>query len=66
MRREVIGHSSMVHPHVAKFHRCFLTDRHLAFAMEYAAGGDMHKYVVNKYVAPRHHLQRSILELLLR
>ena len=48
VRREVINHSSLTHPHIVKFRECFLTDKYLAIAMDYAAGGDMFKYVSNK------------------
>lgn len=48
VRREVINHSSLTHPHIVKFRECFLTDKYLAIAMEYAAGGDMFKYVSHK------------------
>jgi serine/threonine protein kinase len=51
VRREVINHSSLTHPHIVKFRECFLTDKYLAIAMEYAAGGDMFKYVSNKCAA---------------
>ena len=33
VRREVINHSSLTHPHIVKFRECFLTDKYLAIAM---------------------------------
>ena len=37
-------------PHVVRFKECFLTADYLAIAMEYAAGGDMYKYTIQKCV----------------
>ena len=31
-----------------RFKECFLTEKYLAIAMEYAAGGDMYRYVIEK------------------
>ncbi len=41
-----------VQPHVVRFKECFLTADYLAIAMEYAAGGDMYKYTIQKCVLP--------------
>jgi serine/threonine-protein kinase SRK2 len=45
--REILNHRlCVVHPNIVKFHEVFLTARHLAIVMEYAAGGDMFEYVI--------------------
>ena len=36
-------------PHVVRFKECFLTADYLAIVMEYAAGGDMYRYVISRY-----------------
>ncbi|CAL8468575.1 g8115 [Coccomyxa elongata] len=40
VEREIVNHSSLLHPHIA-----FLTREYLAIAMEYVNGGDMFQYV---------------------
>ena len=35
-----------------RFKECFLTEKYLAIAMEYAAGGDMYRYVIQKCAPP--------------
>lgn len=42
------GCSHLLHPHIIQFKEVFLTEKHLAVAMEYAAGGDMFQYVKRK------------------
>lgn len=45
--REILNHRlCVVHPNIVRFHEVFLTPRHLAIVMEYAAGGDMFEYVI--------------------
>ena len=45
VEREILNHSQLIHPHVVRFYECFLTPKHLAIAMEYAAGGTMYNLV---------------------
>jgi len=42
--REIINHAMLVHPHIIEFKLCFLTDKYLAIAMEYAEGEDLLRY----------------------
>lgn len=52
--REVLNHRLLVaHPHIVRFREAFLTPRHLAIVMEYAAGGDMFEYVIRHKVRAR-------------
>lgn len=37
-----------MHPHIIQFREVFLTEKYLAIAMEYAAGGDMFQHVKRK------------------
>ena len=41
VEREIINHSILEHPHIIQFKLCFLTDKYLAIAMEYAGGNDL-------------------------
>ena len=41
VEREIINHSMLDHPHIIQFKLCFLTDKYLAIAMEYAGGGHL-------------------------
>ncbi|KAL3156012.1 hypothetical protein ABBQ32_013000 [Trebouxia sp. C0010 RCD-2024] len=43
--REIINHAMLVHPHIIEFKLCFLTDKYLAIAMEYAEGEDLLRLV---------------------
>ncbi|KAK9821606.1 hypothetical protein WJX81_006021 [Elliptochloris bilobata] len=45
VRREVVNHSSLLHPHVIGFKRCILTDKYLGIVMEYASGGNLFDHV---------------------
>ena len=45
VERKLSIHSMLIHPHVVRFQECFLTDRHLANVMEYAAGGNLFTHV---------------------
>ena len=45
VEREIINHSMLLHPHIIEFKLCFLTDKYLAIAMEYAGGEDLLRYV---------------------
>jgi len=49
VEREIINHSCLIHPHIVRFRECFLTPKYLGIAMEYAAGGDLYKFVAAKY-----------------
>ena len=53
VEREIINHSCLIHPHIVRFRECFLTPKYLGIAMEYAAGGDLYKFVAAKYVLNR-------------
>ena len=48
VERELMNHSRLIHPHIVRFHECFLTDKHLAIVMEYAAGGSLYGHVTAK------------------
>jgi serine/threonine-protein kinase SRK2 len=48
VEREIINHSCLIHPHIVRFRECFLTPKYLGIAMEYAAGGDLYKFVAAK------------------
>jgi serine/threonine protein kinase len=48
VERELLNHSRLMHPHIVRFHECFLTDKHLAIVMEYAAGGTLYRHVTAK------------------
>ena len=41
VEREIINHSMLEHPHIIQFHQCFLTEKYLAIAMEYADGDNL-------------------------
>ena len=41
VEREIINHSMLDHPHIIQFKLCFLTDKYLAIAMEYAGSGHL-------------------------
>lgn len=43
--REIINHAMLVHPHIIEFKLCFLTEKYLAIAMDYAGGDDLLQYV---------------------
>ncbi|CAL5229102.1 g12364 [Coccomyxa viridis] len=45
VERELMNHSRLIHPHIVRFYECFLTDKHLAIVMEYAAGGSLYSHV---------------------
>jgi hypothetical protein len=38
------------HPHVITFRKAFVTDEYLAVVMDYARGGDLHRYMAAKNV----------------
>lgn len=48
VERELMNHSRLIHPHIVRFHECFLTAKHLAIVMEYAAGGSLYGHVTAK------------------
>ncbi|GMH37864.1 hypothetical protein BSKO_05748 [Bryopsis sp. KO-2023] len=45
VRREIMNHRSMSHPHIIEFKEVFLTDKHLCIVMDFAAGGNLQSYV---------------------
>ena len=42
---QIINHMKLRHPHIIGLREVFLTSTHLVLAMEYAAGGDLFRYV---------------------
>ena len=48
VERELMNHSKLIHPHIVRFYECFLTEKHLAIVMEYAAGGSLYSHVTAK------------------
>lgn len=50
VEREIINHSMLLHPHIIQFQLCFLTDKYLAIAMEYAGGEDLLRCVIRATV----------------
>lgn len=50
VEREIINHSMLLHPHIIEFKLCFLTDKYLAIAMEYAGGEDLLRCVIQAIV----------------
>lgn len=47
VEREIINHSMLMHPHIIEFKICFLTERYLAIAMEYAEGEDLLRHALH-------------------
>nr|ARJ31357.1 SnRK1 [Epimedium pseudowushanense] len=47
VRREIMNHRSLRHPHIVKFKEVLLTPTHLAIVMEYAAGGELFERICN-------------------
>ena len=45
VRREIVNHSSLSHPHIVHFQECFLTVKYVAIVMEYCEGGNLWHYV---------------------
>lgn len=46
--REILHHGSLHHPFIVGLREVFLTQKHLAIAMEYAAGGDMFQHLLRQ------------------
>ncbi|EFN57458.1 hypothetical protein CHLNCDRAFT_57249 [Chlorella variabilis] len=42
---QIVNHMKLRHPHIIGLREVFLTSSHLVLAMEYAAGGDLFRYV---------------------
>ena len=42
---QIINHMKLRHPHIIALREVFLTSTHLVLVMEYAAGGDLFRYV---------------------
>ncbi|CAL8464979.1 g4514 [Coccomyxa elongata] len=55
VEREILNHSILIHPHVVRFEECFLTEKYLAIAMEYAAGGNMYSHVTANHGLQEEH-----------
>ncbi|KAK9830625.1 hypothetical protein WJX81_006668 [Elliptochloris bilobata] len=45
VEREILNHKRLIHPHIVQLKEVFLTQHHLAIAMEYAAGGNLYQLV---------------------
>lgn len=45
IRREIVNHMKLRHPHVIALHEVFLTQTHLVLVMEYARCGDLFNHV---------------------
>lgn len=54
LMREIMHHGSFWHPHVIALREVFMTPRYLAIVMEFAAGGDLFKYL--RDIAPEQRL----------
>lgn len=63
VEREIINHSGLMHPHIIEFKICFLTDKYLAIAMEYANGEDMLRqgYCISFFLTSMLAIMSSIL-----
>lgn len=48
VQREILNHRRLNHPHIIQLIEVFLTPTHLAIVMEYAPGGDMYQYVLQR------------------
>ncbi|KAL6778757.1 hypothetical protein ACKKBF_B04765 [Auxenochlorella protothecoides x Auxenochlorella symbiontica] len=48
VEREILNHMKLRHPHIIGLREVFLTANHLVLAMEFAAGGDLFKYVSSR------------------
>lgn len=49
---QIANHMRLRHPHIIALHEVFLTRTHLVLAMEYAAGGDLFRYVSTRRGLP--------------
>lgn len=47
VKREIMNHRSLRHPHIVRFKEVLLTPTHLAIVMEYAAGGELFERICN-------------------
>eukprot|EP00884_Botryococcus_braunii_P002408 jgi/Botrbrau1/12168/Bobra.0186s0076.1 len=65
IEREILNHSSLVHPHVIRFREAFLTDDYLAIAMEYARGGDLYRYISHSQGLSEDHARWFYQQLIL-
>ncbi|KAL4418722.1 hypothetical protein ABPG77_008593 [Micractinium sp. CCAP 211/92] len=48
VEREIINHMKLRHPHIIALREVFLTPTHLVLSMEYAAGGDLFRFVASR------------------
>lgn len=48
VQRELINHRRLNHPHIVQLIEVFCTPTHLAVVMEFAPGGDMYNYVLQR------------------
>ena len=51
-RLQIVNHMKLRHPHIIGLREVFLTGSHLVLAMEYAAGGDLFRYVSSRRGLP--------------
>ena len=49
---QIVNHMKLRHPHIIGLREVFLTGSHLVLAMEYAAGGDLFRYVSSRRGLP--------------
>lgn len=52
IRREIVNHMKLRHPHVISLYEVFLTQEHLVLVMEYARCGDLFGYVYEQKGLP--------------
>ncbi|CAD7698081.1 unnamed protein product [Ostreobium quekettii] len=52
VEREILNHRTLCQTHIIAFKEVFVTDLHLCIVMEYAAGGDMHQYILRHKCLP--------------
>lgn len=48
VQREILNHRRLNHPHIVQLIEVFCTPTHLAVVMEFAPGGDMYNYVLQR------------------
>ena len=62
VRQEMVNLCNLMHPHVVRFRECFTTKKYLAFAMEYAAAGNMYEYTLTKCAHAMLHTLRVLVD----
>ena len=65
VERELLEYFRLIHPHVTRFEESFLTDKHLAIVMEYAAGSNLFTHVTARSAPkPQLKLNRPLAQAL--